>query len=123
MADDHKIWQKYLNGEIKISAADKLHNNKNTKPENTPEKLTLDLHHLTEESAFIALVRAVTKAHNMHIKTLEVITGTNSKNGKITGVLYQNLPLWLNYSKISPYIKSFSRPKHNQGVIIIKLVT
>jgi len=73
----------------------------------SPER-SLDLHGLTAQRAFHALVAFLRSAHADRLRCVEVITGRGS--GDETGVLRRELPLWLNRPDIRPLVLAAAHP-------------
>ncbi|MBT4989673.1 MAG: Smr/MutS family protein [Rickettsiales bacterium] len=117
MANNDDIWQQYTKGEIRIEDPD----GKDNSEQEDIIDLVLDLHCYTESEAFEALHSAIKNACSMRIKQMVVITGTNIKNSQKTGILYKEVPRWLEHSKIAKYIKSFSYHKNNEGALLVSL--
>jgi DNA-nicking Smr family endonuclease len=63
----------------------------------TPKHATLDLHQLTEEQAWHAIMELATSGS----RTATIITGAS-------GILKQKFPQWATNSILTPYIISFS---------------
>lgn len=63
----------------------------------TPKHATLDLHQLTEEQAWHAIMELATSGS----RTATIITGAS-------GILKQKFPQWATNSILAPYIISFS---------------
>ena len=70
--------------------------------------LTIDLHDLTRDAAFAALVPKIERAFKRRHRTVLVITG---KGANLQGVLRQSLPSWLADVALRPYISATS-PAH-----------
>lgn len=73
----------------------------------SPER-SLDLHGLTAQRAFQALVAFLRSAHADGLRCVEVITGRGS--GDAIGVLRRELPLWLNRPDIRPLVLAAAHP-------------
>ena len=74
----------------------------------------LDLHGMTSDKAFTALVRFVRSHSSRGNRCLLIITG---KGVKGEGVLKKSLPLWLSHDDLSPMILTFdvAKAKHGGG--------
>ncbi len=83
-----------------------------------PER-KLDLHGLTAQRAYHALVAFVRSAHADRLRCVEVITGRGS--GDETGVLRRELPLWLNRPDIRPLVLAAAYP-HAANVGAVRLL-
>jgi len=98
---DAATWQRFRAG--KLAAARKL-----------------DLHGMTAQRAFHALVTFVRAAHADRLRCVEVVTGRGS--GEETGVLRRELPLWLNLPDIRPLILGATHPHAaNPGAVLLLL--
>ncbi|HUB13334.1 MAG TPA: Smr/MutS family protein [Acetobacteraceae bacterium] len=98
---DAATWQRFRGG--KLPAARKL-----------------DLHGLTAQRAFNALVAFVRTAHADRLRCVEVVTGRGS--GEETGVLRRELPLWLNLPDIRPLVLGAAHPHAaNPGAVRLLL--
>ena len=73
----------------------------------TPRHATLDLHQLTEEQAWDAIMALATSG----TRTANIITGAS-------GILHQKFPQWATNSILAPYIISFS--PINNGSFAVK---
>jgi len=73
-----------------------------------PAARKLDLHGMTAQRAFHALVAFVRSAHADRLRCVEVVTGRGS--GEETGVLRRELPLWLNRPDIRPLVLGAAHP-------------
>jgi len=75
---------------------------------------TIDLHGLSKDKAYPALVRFIEIAFQMGHQTILVITGKGLKQDGTVGVLRKSVPDWLNQQSVAPWIKGFSyaAPKH-----------
>jgi DNA-nicking Smr family endonuclease len=67
----------------------------------------LDLHGLTAQRAYHALVAFLRTAHADGLRCVEVVTGRGSLEG---GVLRRELPLWLNLPEIRPLVLAATHP-------------
>jgi DNA-nicking Smr family endonuclease len=84
-----------------------------------PER-RLDLHGLTVQRAFDALVAFLRAAHADRLRCVEVITGRGS--GEAAGVLRRELPLWLNRPDIRPLVLAAAHPHAaNPGSVLLLL--
>jgi DNA-nicking Smr family endonuclease len=84
-----------------------------------PER-RLDLHGLTVQRAYTALVAFLRTAHADRLRCVEVITGRGSRDE--TGVLRRELPLWLNLPDIRPLVLAATYPHAaNQGAVRLLL--
>jgi DNA-nicking Smr family endonuclease len=85
----------------------------------SPER-KLDLHGLTVQRAYQALVAFLRSAHADRLRCVEVITGRGS--GGETGVLRRELPMWLNRPDIRPLVLAAAHPHAaNQGAVRLLL--
>jgi DNA-nicking Smr family endonuclease len=76
----------------------------------------LDLHGMTAQRAFYALVAFLRTAHADQVRCVEVITGRGS--GETGGVIRREVPLWLNLPDIRPLILGAVHPHAlNQGSV------
>jgi DNA-nicking Smr family endonuclease len=77
---------------------------------------TLDLHGMTTQRAFHALVSFLRSAHADHVRCVEVVTGRGS--GETGGVIRREFPHWLNLPEIRPLILGAAHPHAlNQGSV------
>jgi hypothetical protein len=86
---DRATWQRFRSG--KLAAVRKL-----------------DLHGMTVQHAFHALVAFLRTAHADQVRCVEVVTGRGS--GDSTGVIRREFPLWLNLPDIRPLILGAAHP-------------
>lgn len=90
-----------------------------------PMEASVDLHGLTQESAFSALQRAVMQALIQRKRLMLVITGKGSGG---EGILKTSLPKWLNDEALRPYLLAFDWARREDGgsgaayVLLKKLV-
>jgi DNA-nicking Smr family endonuclease len=85
----------------------------------SPER-KLDLHGLTAQRAYHALVAFLRSAHADRLRCVEVITGRGS--GEETGVLRRELPMWLNRPDIRPLVLAAAHPHAtNPGSVLLLL--
>jgi DNA-nicking Smr family endonuclease len=76
----------------------------------------LDLHGMTAQRAFHALVSFLRSAHADQIRCVEVVTGRGS--GETGGVIRREFPHWLNLQEIRPLILGAAHPHAlNQGSV------
>lgn len=68
----------------------------------------IDLHDLTRDQAFPALVNKLTRAHHKGRRCVLVVTG---KGANLEGVLRKSLPGWLMDARLRPFVASFA-PAH-----------
>ena len=68
----------------------------------------LDLHGMTAQRAFHALLAFIRSAHADRVRCVEVVTGRGS--GETGGVIRREFPLWLNLPDIRPLILGASHP-------------
>ena len=98
---DTATWQRFRGG--KLRAARKL-----------------DLHGMTAQRAFHALVAFVRSAHADRLRCVEVVTGRGS--GEETGILRRELPLWLNLPDLRPMVLGAAHPHAaNPGAVRLLL--
>jgi DNA-nicking Smr family endonuclease len=77
---------------------------------------TLDLHGMTAQRAFHALVSFLRSAHAEQARCVEVVTGRGS--GETGGVIRREFPHWLNLPEIRPLILGAAHPHAlNQGSV------
>jgi DNA-nicking Smr family endonuclease len=77
---------------------------------------TLDLHGMTTQRAFHALVSFLRSAHAEQARCVEVVTGRGS--GETGGVIRREFPHWLNLPEIRPLILGAAHPHAlNQGSV------
>jgi DNA-nicking Smr family endonuclease len=69
---------------------------------------TLDLHGMTAQRAFHALVAFLRTAHAEQVRCVEVVTGRGS--GETGGVIRREFPHWLNLPEIRPLILGAAHP-------------
>lgn len=69
---------------------------------------TLDLHGMTAQRAFHALLAFIRTAHADQIRCVEVVTGRGS--GETGGVIRREFPHWLNLPEIRPMILGAAHP-------------
>lgn len=69
---------------------------------------TLDLHGMTANRAFHALVSFLRTAHAEQVRCVEVVTGRGS--GETGGVIRREFPHWLNLPEIRPLILGAAHP-------------
>ena len=86
---DSATWQRFRTG--KLVAARKL-----------------DLHGMTAQRAFHALVSFLRTAHADQVRCVEVVTGRGS--GETGGVIRREFPHWLNLPEIRPLILGAAHP-------------
>ncbi len=86
---DSATWHRFRTG--KLTAARKL-----------------DLHSMTAQRAFHALVSFLRTAHAEQVRVVEVVTGRGS--GEAGGVIRRELPHWLNLPEIRPLILGAAHP-------------
>jgi DNA-nicking Smr family endonuclease len=68
----------------------------------------LDLHGMTVQAAYHALVGFLRAAHAERVRCVEIITGRGS--GETGGVIRRELPHWLNRPDIRPLILGAAHP-------------
>ncbi|HBK07483.1 MAG TPA: hypothetical protein DDZ81_16805 [Acetobacteraceae bacterium] len=69
---------------------------------------TLDLHGMTAQRAFHALLSFIRTAHADQVRCVEVVTGRGS--GATGGVIRREFPHWLNLPEIRPMILGAAHP-------------
>ncbi|HVY15604.1 MAG TPA: Smr/MutS family protein [Rhodopila sp.] len=69
---------------------------------------TLDLHGMTAQRAFHALIAFLRAAHADQVRVVEIVTGRGS--GETGGVIRRELPFWLNLPEIRPMILGATHP-------------
>ncbi|NNC38271.1 MAG: DNA mismatch repair protein MutS [Acidimicrobiales bacterium] len=72
----------------------------------------IDLHDLTRDQAFPALLRRLTRAHAAGARCVLVVTG---KGPNLEGVLRKSLPGWLMDPHIRPIVASFAEAHIKHG--------
>ncbi len=98
---DNATWQRFRSG--KMAPARKL-----------------DLHGMTAQRAFQALVSFVRTAHAERLRCVEVVTGRGS--GETGGVIRREVPLWLNLPDIRPLVLAAAHPHAaNPGAVRLLL--
>ena len=86
----------------------------------TPAARRLDLHGMTAQRAFHALVGFVRTAHADRVRCVEVVTGRGS--GETGGVIRREFPLWLNLPDLRPLILAAAHPHAaNPGAVRLLL--
>jgi DNA-nicking Smr family endonuclease len=76
----------------------------------------LDLHGMTTQRAFHALVSFIRSAHAEQVRCVEVVTGRGT--GETGGVIRREFPHWLNLPEIRPLILGAAHPHaHNPGSV------
>ena len=81
----------------------------------------LDLHGLTADEAYNALIRFIIRSHEINKRLLLVITGKGQRNYNrgngpvLAGVLKQKVPYWLRSNPISPYVLEFVEAHQKDG--------
>jgi DNA-nicking Smr family endonuclease len=73
-----------------------------------PTARTLDLHGMTAQRAYHALVSFLRTAHAEQVRCVEVVTGRGT--GEAGGVIRRELPHWLNLPEIRPLILGAAHP-------------
>jgi DNA-nicking Smr family endonuclease len=86
---DKATWQRFRTGKL-------------------PAMRKLDLHGMTAQHAFHALVAFLRTAHADQVRCVEVVTGRGS--GESGGVIRREFPLWLNLPDIRPLILGAAHP-------------
>jgi DNA-nicking Smr family endonuclease len=86
---DSATWQRFRSG--KLLAARRL-----------------DLHGMTAQRAFHALVSFIRSAHAEQVRCVEVVTGRGT--GETGGVIRREFPHWLNLPEIRPLILGAAHP-------------
>lgn len=98
---DNATWQRFRSG--KMTATRRL-----------------DLHGMTAQRAFQALVSFVRTAHADRLRCVEVVTGRGS--GETGGVIRREFPLWLNLPNIRPLVLAAAHPHAaNPGAVRLLL--
>jgi DNA-nicking Smr family endonuclease len=80
---------------------------------------TLDLHGLTVQHAYQALVSFLRGAHAQRLRCVEIITGRG--NGETGGAIRRELPYWLNRPDIRPLVLGAAHP-HAQNPGSVRLL-
>jgi DNA-nicking Smr family endonuclease len=81
---------------------------------------TLDLHGMTVQSAYQALVSFLRGAHAQRLRCVEVITGRGT--GETGGAIRRELPHWLNRPDLRPLVLGAAHPHaQNQGSVRLLL--
>jgi DNA-nicking Smr family endonuclease len=86
---DKATWQRFRTGKL-------------------PAMRRLDLHGMTAQRAFHALVSFLRAAHADQVRCVEVVTGRGS--GETGGVIRREFPHWLNLPEIRPLILGAAHP-------------
>lgn len=73
-----------------------------------PVARTLDLHGMTAQRAYHALIAFLRSAHADQARCVEVVTGRGS--GEHGGVIRRELPFWLNQPDVRPLILAATHP-------------
>lgn len=73
---------------------------------------TIDLHDLTRDQAYPALISGLVRASNRNMRCALVITG---KGVRLEGVLRRSLPGWLAADPIRPIIASYAQAHIRHG--------
>lgn len=98
---DNATWQRFRSGKMAPSRK-------------------LDLHGMTAQRAFQALVSFVRTAHAERLRCVEVVTGRGS--GETGGVIRREFPLWLNLPDIRPLVLAAAHPHAaNPGAVRLLL--
>lgn len=80
----------------------------------------LDLHGMTAQRAFHALVAFLRSAHADRMRCVEVVTGRGSSESG--GVIRRELPLWLNLPELRPLVLAATYPHPaNPGAVRLLL--
>ncbi|MEM6684009.1 MAG: Smr/MutS family protein [Pseudomonadota bacterium] len=87
--------------------------------------MTLDLHGMTQDNAYVALLRAVERALVQQHRILLVITGKGAPekdaldksvpNGRPRGILRKKLPIWLSEGRYSSHIFAIRQAHPTHG--------
>ena len=77
----------------------------------------LDLHGMTEKSAFDAVCDFIKSAYNQGKRCVLIVTGKGFDDTLFSekGVLRKSVPNWLSHSEISPLILGFKNPAEAKG--------
>lgn len=75
-------------------------------------EITIDLHDLTRDQAYPALLSGLVRASNRNMRCVLVITG---KGIRLEGVLRRSLPVWLAADPIRPLIASYAQAHIRHG--------
>jgi DNA-nicking Smr family endonuclease len=87
---DSASWQRFRQGKVKAMRR-------------------LDLHGMTTQHAFHALIAFLRSAHADRLRCVEVVTGRGSAEGG-TGSIRREFPLWLNLPAIRPLVLAAAHP-------------
>jgi DNA-nicking Smr family endonuclease len=82
-------------------------------------QLRLDLHGMTLEAAFYAVRRAVIEGRGRGLRCIEIVTGHGRRTGG--GVIYRELPHWLNLPALRPSVLAATHPGDNPGATLVLL--
>lgn len=74
--------------------------------------MTIDLHDLTRDQAYPALISGLVRASNRNMRCVIVVTG---KGARLEGVLRRSLPGWLATDPIRPLIASYAQAHIRHG--------
>lgn len=81
----------------------------------------LDLHGYTRQQAYQAVTSFIGMAYRLQWRSVEIVTGRGQQE-QGTGVLRREVPLWLEQSPLSTYIRQISlSPKSREGSLIVML--
>lgn len=80
-----------------------------------PIDISIDLHGMTTERAFIAFEKAIEQAYTQQLRFMLVITGKGKNSSAPSGVLRHELPLWLSLPQISSKIIRASQASAQHG--------
>lgn len=86
---DGATWQRFRSGKVKAVRK-------------------LDLHGMTTQHAFHALVAFLRNAHAERLRCVEVVTGRGSAEGG--GTIRREFPMWLNRPDIRPLVLAAAHP-------------
>jgi len=86
---DSATWQRFRSGKLPVAR-------------------TLDLHGLTVQRAFHALISFLRNAHAARLRCVEIVTGRG--NGENGGAIRRELPHWLNLPEVRPMVLGAAHP-------------
>jgi len=113
--EDKELWRSYTRSLKKTGTV------KRRPPAAAPPQTRLDLHGMTQEDAYAALISFINTAHQHKLKRVLVITGKGRANNldewgqPAPGVLKREVPKWLNSAALQDKVSSFAQAKLKDG--------